>query len=477
LAALEARLAHDLRCLNHPPAEWVKGRAGPDGARALDVAIIGAGMVGQAAAFALLREGISNIRVFDRARQGAEGPWATYARMPTLRSPKDLTGPALGMGPLTFRAWHEASFGGEAWDRLYKIPNLVWRDYLLWLRRVLNLPVENGVEVLLLAPVDDLFRLDLKRGAANATVFARRVVLATGREGLGVPAIPAPFVHLPRRYWAHSAEAIDFARWKGRCVAVVGASASAFDNAATALDAGAASAHLYCRRTSVPPLNKFKSIVHPGFVHGHVAAGDAWRWRSFFHAFAPRVAPPHESLRRLAPFAEFKLRLGEEIRAARVENGTVVLETSKAVRRADFVVLATGFTMDPRHRPELDAVSANIATWRECYVAPPEERSEELGRFPYLAEDYAFTTRVPGTAPHLARLHCFNYAGILSHGALSGDVPSISHGAERLARGIARAFYVEDRAAHAADVAAYDERELKGDELPARAYTDETETQ
>ena len=31
----------------------------------------------------------------------------TYARMETLRSPKQLVGPAYGMASLTFRAWHE----------------------------------------------------------------------------------------------------------------------------------------------------------------------------------------------------------------------------------------------------------------------------------------------------------------------------------------------------------------------------------
>jgi FAD-dependent urate hydroxylase len=62
----------------------------------LDVLIIGAGLCGQTAAFALAREGIRNVRTVDRAERGREGPWGTYARMDTLRSPKHLTGPDLG---------------------------------------------------------------------------------------------------------------------------------------------------------------------------------------------------------------------------------------------------------------------------------------------------------------------------------------------------------------------------------------------
>ena len=39
-----------------------------------------------------------------------------YARMDTLRSPKTLTGPALGVPSLTFRAWYEAKYGLDAWE-------------------------------------------------------------------------------------------------------------------------------------------------------------------------------------------------------------------------------------------------------------------------------------------------------------------------------------------------------------------------
>ena len=46
----------------------------------------------------------------------------TYARMETLRSPKQLTGPAYGMASLTFRAWFTAQFGEDAWEALDKIP-------------------------------------------------------------------------------------------------------------------------------------------------------------------------------------------------------------------------------------------------------------------------------------------------------------------------------------------------------------------
>ena len=87
----------------------------------LDVAIVGAGQGGLGTAFGLLRERISNIQVFDRNHQGLEGPWVTFARMITLRTPKHITGPDYGVASLTPRAWYEAKYGVAAWAGLDKI--------------------------------------------------------------------------------------------------------------------------------------------------------------------------------------------------------------------------------------------------------------------------------------------------------------------------------------------------------------------
>src|ERR1700761_3261578 len=185
LAALDQRVRFDLTCLNYPPANWVVPQPRPGVA---DVAVIGAGMAGLVLAFTLLRNGISNIRLLDRNPPGLEGPWVTYARMETLRSPKELTGPAAGIPTLTFRAWFIAQFGTDAWQRLGKIPRVMWMDYLRWYRAVLDLPVENNIEVLRIAPRDGLLALTLRDGQPD--ILARKVVMATGREGLGRPYIP-----------------------------------------------------------------------------------------------------------------------------------------------------------------------------------------------------------------------------------------------------------------------------------------------
>lgn len=52
----------------------------------------------------------------------------------------------------------------------------------------------------------------------------------------------------------------------------------------------------------------------------------------------------------------------------------------------------------------------------------------------------------------------------MSHGKLSGDIPAVSEGADRLARGIARALFVADRQEHFDNLVAFDTPELLGDE-------------
>ncbi len=107
LAELEDRVRRDLALIDYPAHPWVPPRHAA-GEPVLDVAIVGGGQGGVATAFGLLRRKIGNIAVFDRSEAGREGPWVTFARMLTLRTPKHVTGPDLGMPSLTPRAWFEA---------------------------------------------------------------------------------------------------------------------------------------------------------------------------------------------------------------------------------------------------------------------------------------------------------------------------------------------------------------------------------
>src|SRR3954471_6667414 len=182
LEGLTAFARRELEQLRYPVANWVLPREG-----VLDVLVVGGGMCGQTATFALLREGVRNLRCLERAPRGAEGPWTTFARMDILRSPKHLTGPDLGVAALTYRAWHEAKFGAEHWDRLHKIDRVEWAHYLMWVRDIVVAPVENGVEVKSIGLAAGCVRAALADGTV---LHCRKAILAMGREGSGAPRWP-----------------------------------------------------------------------------------------------------------------------------------------------------------------------------------------------------------------------------------------------------------------------------------------------
>jgi cation diffusion facilitator CzcD-associated flavoprotein CzcO len=466
LAALAARLRHDLDLLQYPPNDWVKPRRAGDGKPIVDAVIVGAGMCGLAACFALRRAGIFNIRIIDGGEPGREGPWVTYARMETLRSPKHLAGPALGMPNLTFRAWYEASRGLDAWEALGRIPTDIWMDYLIWYRDVLEIPVENETHLERLDPAAHGFDLQVNGPSGAETIAARRVILATGREGMARPRVPAPLSGFLGPKCRHSSEDIDFEAMAGKSVAVIGMSASAVDNAASALEAGAARVHVIVRAPEVPRINKMKSTNYPGFTHGFPSLPTEARLDLLSYVFRYRVAPPRDSVRRVWRHRNVALHLDAEVTDARWSGEQIVLTAGAETLTLDHVILGTGFFIDVAAPEETRGFADAIATFRHGVDNADGRFLEEFLDFPDLGPAFEFRERAPGAAPFLNALHNFTFAATVSHGNVSGDIPCVSDGADRLARGIAAEIFNEDFPAHLADLHAHAEAELLGDEIP-----------
>ncbi len=459
LASLEAAVRRDFARINHPPANWPLPVTGPDGAPVLDVLVVGAGQFGQTAAFALLRDGVRNIRVVDRAARGQEGPWATTARMLTLRSPKHLTGPDLGIPALTFRAWYEAQHGAAGWESLYKIDRLQWVDYLLWVREMAAIPVENDTALLSLEPAGGSLR---GADGAEQTVFARQVVLASGRDGNGGVRRPV-FPSLPADQSGavfHSNDAIDFERFRDRRVAVLGASASAFDNAGAALEAGA-SVTLFCRRPHLPQVNRSRGLVFAGYLHGFARLDDARRWDWLTLTSDTATPPPHESVLRCERHAGFSLRFGVAWHDVSADRDGVTVLTDSVPLRFDAAILGTGFAMDLARQPELAAFHDHALLWRDQVPANAAASYPDLAGHPYLAEGFALTERAPGCCPELGRVRMFGAAAAVSYGILAGDIPALATGALRLARSITDALFIEDADRHRAAMMVFEEPELR----------------
>ncbi len=463
LEALEARLQEDLAWLELPAKRWVVERS-QDGQPLLEVAIIGGGMAGMAAAAALRMVGVQAV-IFDRSPAGSEGPWVTTARMETLRSPKQLTGPALGLPALTFRAWFEAQFGREQWDALDKIPRTQWMDYLRWYRRVMSLDIRNEHHVIRVLPrSDQCVELEINTPEGRQVVCARRLVMATGRDGLGGAYVPDIAKTLPRQFWAHSSDAMDYASLQGKRVAVVGAGASAMDSAATALEAGALSVDMLVRRDDLPRINKGKGAGNAGMVHGFVSLPEKWKWRIRHYLGTQQVPPPRGSTQRVSKFQNARFNLGCALERFEVSDKDFVVHTTKGTFALDFVIFSTGFMIDWWKRPEYAAIAPNVLSWGERLSTPSEPGGQEMIDSPDLGPAFEFKEKNPGQCPGLQRIHCFCYPAALTHGTVSGDIPAISDGAKRLAQGIAAHFYREDIDEHYARMQRYDEPELLGDE-------------
>ncbi|NYT75544.1 NAD(P)/FAD-dependent oxidoreductase [Alcaligenaceae bacterium] len=467
LDALEQRLAQDLAWLELPAQPWVPQKS-IHGHPLLDAVIIGGGMAGLAVSVALTNIGV-RAPIFDSAPEGYEGPWATTARMETLRSPKQLTGPAMGLPALTFRAWYEAQFGLQAWAELDKIPRLQWMDYLRWYRRVMRIDMHNEHQVVNITPHADYVQLDVQTPQGDRSVYARRVVLATGRAGLGGASVPDFIQGIARSRWAHSSDDTDYAALRGLRVGVVGAGASAMDSAGTALEHGAGRVDLLIRRPDLPRVNKSKGAGHAGYVQGFVDLPDHWKWRLRHYINVKQVPPPRASVLRVSRHDNAYFHFASPILSVKDNGSTLTVTTPHKNFEFDFLVLSTGFRIDWSRRPEYANIAAHLRVWSDRFEPDEGADDAELRDSPDLGPVFEFQEKTPGTIPGLSRVHCFCYPATLTHGTVSGDIPAISDGAQRLARGMASLLLNEDIDTHFELLTAYADPEVFGDEwVPAR---------
>lgn len=463
LQALEERLREDLLTLGWPAKAWIPS-ATFAGQTVHNVLIIGAGQAGLALAAALAQLGIP-ATLLDKSPRDFEGPWATTARMETLRSPKELLGPALGIPSLSFRAWFIAQWGLPAWEQLDKIPRLQWMDYLRWYRRVTQADVRNEHELQTIRPQGNgLVALDILANGTSQTWLARRVVLATGRDGLGGAQVPAFMQAIDKKLWAHSSDAMDYAQLRDLHVGVVGAGASAMDSAATALENGAASVDLLIRRPDLPRINKSKGSGVPGLTHGQYLLPDEWKWRIRHYINAQQVPPPHDSTLRVSRHNNAYFHLGCAIQNVVQAGNKLHVHTSQGIFTLDFLIVSTGFAIDWTLRPEFSQIAPHVRLWGDRYTPPPSQQDHELASSPDLGAYFEFQPRTPAALPGIERIHCFSYPAALSHGTVSGDIPSISDGARKLAQGLSALFYREDADYHFQQLVDYAEPELDGTE-------------
>ena len=465
LAALERELTRQLVLIGHGGADWTRPRCHPDG-HVFDVVIVGGGQSGLAAAFGLRRERVSNLLVIDRNPAGNEGPWDTYARMLTLRTPKDLNPLDFGIPALSYRAFWEAQHGPDSWAAVDKIARGDWMAYLRWYRRVLDLPVRNGATLTLIEPLGDgVHRLHLADGAP---LIARKVVLATGIEGGGEWHTPPMIAgSLPRDRYAHTSEPIDYAAMAGKRIGILGGGASAFDNANAALAAGVGACDVFIRRRVLPRINPIRFMERVGFTGRYPALSDAEKYRVMAAFLGHNQPPTNDTFARAAARPGFSLHLGAPWLAVAIHDGAVRVTTPQGHHDLDFVVLSTGLVSDPALRPELARVADGIARWADR-VVPSGERNALIDAHPYLGPGFEFTPRTAADAARLHGLFAFNYSALISLGLSASALSGMRTALPRLVKGITDQLFLDDREALVADLLAYDEAEFVQDWPPVR---------
>jgi len=456
LRELERRAHDEMARIEALCADWPK--LGDEDRKDMhSVVICGAGLSGLSIAFALRRRGVRSVHVIDQSEEGREGPWVTCARMQTLRSPKYLSGPDLGIPSLTLRSWYEALNGGHAWDALDKISRQDWMAYLIWFRRAVGIDVENRTTLSAIDQAQGGLALTLTNaGGTSRTITCRHLVMATGIDGCGGPRIPAMVKTLPKSAWTHSNEPIPIDFLKDRNVAILGGGTSSFDWAVAALETGARDVTMFARSADLPRTEVLAWTNFPGFL-GHFAdLPDLERWRFANLYFNFKVPPTQEQYDRACRHPSFTMQLGCGVRELSMDGGRIRLTTANGIFHADHLLLGTGYEVNFELRPELGGLVATAALWKDRFQPPQGEENAMLAGHPYLGPGFELTPR-SADARWVSRIHMFNAGALASLGPISNGVTGLKYGVPRIVDALVKALFIGDSNRYLAALAAYDE--------------------
>lgn len=321
------------------------------------VAIIGAGPYGLSLASHLAARGVEH-RILGQTM-------ATWDRhMPNgmfLKSEGFASNIDEPEGRWTLRAFCEQAALPYA-DIGPPVPIETFRSYGHWFQRHLVPHVEEDA-VTGVSRDGEGFSVELRSGAR---VTARRVVVASGIAGFAH--VPRELQSLPAGLVSHTHEHVDFAKFRGCRVAVIGAGQSALETAALLQEAGAYP-ELIVRSAVVhwnpePEIDDYHAASRPWHLRPTPlgAGGEIWRYWKALRAFY--LLPEHKRVRfvqrafgpagawwlRSRVVDEVPVRLGRRLVAAEAANSGVIIELACASEtqhlRVDHVVAGTGYSID-----------------------------------------------------------------------------------------------------------------------------------
>jgi 2-isopropylmalate synthase len=403
---------------------WVVPAVTAGGEKVFDAVIVGAGQNGLALAYNLKLRGVRRLVVVDAQDTDQPGPWLSFARMQTLRTPKWITGPECSNPMLSFKVWFCSRYSKAEYDTFGFIPLPYFREYLKWYRHVLEIETLNNRRVTDIQwdPLNDCLKLTVdgpQRGGPT-TLHARKVCLATGMAGAGRWAPPADLAAgLPRSSYYCCWESIPWHDLTSRDVAVIGAGASGFDNAACALEAGCRSVTIYGSRPFPERDIYFElwrgrddsgvhacetghtpaDLLDPLLAH-NASLPDADRIRLVSSLMQNGWSPANpEYLARVPRVDEMVVRADCPVQRLVYLQGQDQVRVETAADSLDFdqVIFATGAQPGLEHRPELRRLWPRIRTWRD-EAGEEVPLPSDLDKLPKLSPRYQLQSKegVPG---------------------------------------------------------------------------------
>ncbi len=320
------------------------------------VIIVGAGPYGLSTA-AFLRDAGVDVQVYGRVMEFWEAmPPGMYLRSEYAASNIGDPRQSLSLSAFERRTGHEL-------PRPTPLADFI--RYGHWFHEESGIPVDPRL-VTRVALGDGGFAVTLEDGE---TVTAERVIVATGITPF--PWRPPLYDELPEHLVSHTAVRHDYASFKGKSVAVVGAGQSALESAALLHEAGAET-ELLVRRPRIRFLKGEKlhnaprviaNLLYPSWGVGPPGINWLMGRPVVFHAMptglrdrlAARAIKPAGASWVRARIEGVKVSYSLTVTAARAEGENVRLELDDGSERLlDHVLLGTGYRIDVRRYPFLD---------------------------------------------------------------------------------------------------------------------------
>ncbi|HEY6399570.1 MAG TPA: NAD(P)-binding domain-containing protein, partial [Solirubrobacteraceae bacterium] len=320
----------------------------------LEVAVIGAGPHGLAAAVHLRRAGVL-AHVFGE-------PMSFWRGMPEgmkLRSNLRATNMIDPAGPYSLSA--HASETGRALEHPVPLENFV--AYASWVQQT-AVPDVDTRTVVHLERASGGFSLQCDD---RQWLTARRVVVAAGIAPFA--RIPTGFEQLPRDRVSHTGQHRDLAEFSGRRVLVVGGGQSALESATLMTERGAASVEVLVRAPEVVWLRGHAVIHRLGalgpIVYAPTDVGPLWYSRLVskpeLFGLLPRRVQDRIAYRCIRPACSHfvRVRLGEvtistglrAVGAELGEDGLTVRVSDGSSRQIDHLMFGTGYEVDIARYP------------------------------------------------------------------------------------------------------------------------------